>query len=166
MVAVSIASSKLSFEAIREYAEKIGQHYGIYDGLGAADLDVLLAKLGGSVRFGDGSESLHVDAPGSFTIYLPRLTSSRRDRFTIAHELGHYFLHYLHPAHSGPMSFGRGGRDRAETQANVFAASLLMPAEAFIKAYSDAAGDAFVVARLFDVSPAAVQVRAQVLQLA
>lgn len=51
-----------------------------------------------------------------------------RDRFTCAHELGHYFLH----SNSNPR-FARGGDYRiycsAEWQANVFAGEILIPQE-------------------------------------
>ena len=91
----------------------------------------LVHRLGGRVMVGNGRESLHVNSVGDFIIYLPQMTSSRRDRFTIAHELGHYFLHYLHAKREDPASFGRGDRNLVETQANVFASSLLMPAKQF-----------------------------------
>ncbi|NHC44348.1 ImmA/IrrE family metallo-endopeptidase [Motilibacter aurantiacus] len=158
-------ASKLSYAAIREYAERVGEHYAIYDRLGTGDVRDLVRKLGGTVAYGDSQESLHVNGPGDFIIYLPHVTSSRRDRFTIAHELGHYFLHYLHPERDSAASFGRGSRNDAETQANVFASSLLMPEEKFKRAYARCAGDVFAIARIFDVSPAAVEVRAEVLGL-
>lgn len=159
-------ASNLSYAAIREYAERIGDHYEIYDRMGTADVRDLVRKLGGEVSYGDSQESLHVNGKGDFTIYLPHATSSRRDRFTIAHELGHYFLHFLHPEVEAPASFGRGLRNLVETQANVFASSLLMPEKAFGDAYKRLNGDAYALARIFEVSPAAVEVRAEVLGLA
>lgn len=158
-------ASALSYDAIREYAERVGVHYAIYDRMGTGDVRELVARLGGTVAYGDTRESLHVDRPGSFTIFLPHVTSSRRDRFTIAHELGHYFLHYLHARRESPATFGRGLRDTLETQANVFAASLLMPTHRFTQAFHRCGGDVFRLARTFDVSPQAVEVRAQVLGL-
>ena len=98
-------------------------------------------------------------------IFLPHVTSSRRDRFTIAHEVGHYFIHYLHPQRDSVASFGRGERNHVETQANVFASSLLMPEQAFRQVYERHNGDAFAVARILEVSPAAVEVRAEILEL-
>lgn len=157
--------SRLSNSAIREYAERVGTHYDIYDRAGTADVRELVRALGGTVAYGDSRESLHVNGPGDFTIYLPEVTSSRRDRFTIAHELGHYFLHYLHPKHDEPASFGRGDRNSVETQANVFASSLLMPEAAFSRAWTRTEGDIYTLAQQFDVSPNAAEVRAQVLGL-
>jgi Zn-dependent peptidase ImmA (M78 family) len=60
-----------------------------------------------------------------------------RQRFTIAHELGHFFLHEGHTVHldekvgafkmnlRGPVS--ATGEDDEEKEANLFAAELLMP---------------------------------------
>lgn len=157
--------SRLSYDAIREYAERIGDHYNAYDRAGTCDVRDLVERLGGRVAYGDRKESLSVHGPDSFTIYLPHMTSTRRDRFTIAHELGHYFLHYLHPKHPGPATFGRGERNLLETQANVFASSLLMPMEKFTKAWARSGGDALRVARQFEVSPSAAEVRAKHLGL-
>jgi len=158
--------SRLSYDAIREYAERIGRHHHIYDTAGCADIDGLLGKLGGRVSYHDTSESMHVRSAGDFVIFLPSFTSARRDRFTIAHELGHYFLHYLHPQAEGFAPFRRGGQSLAETQANVFAASLLMPETEFRAAHRASNGDKWRLAQVFDVSPAAAEVRAQVLNLA
>lgn len=165
MTALITEPSKLSFDAIRDYAERVGENYDIYDRSGNGDVMDLVRRLGGRVMIGNGRESLHVNALGDFTIYLPQMTSSRRDRFTIAHELGHYFLHYLHARREDPASFGRGDRNLVETQANVFASSLLMPAKQFTDAWRRQRGNVRALATLFDVSPAAVEVRAEVLGL-
>ncbi|PPB47324.1 ImmA/IrrE family metallo-endopeptidase [Arthrobacter agilis] len=93
------------------------------------------------------------------------MTSNRRDRFTIAHELGHYFLHYLQPGMTTPKSFWRGESNRGETQANVFAASLLMPEDFFKAAFSRCGRDWWALSQIFGVSPRAAEVRAQVLGL-
>lgn len=165
MSSLAAEPTKLSNGAIREYAERVGRHYEIYDRTGTADLRQLVRKLGGRIEIADTKESLRVNREGDFVIYLPHVTSSRRDRFTIAHELGHYFLHYLHPKREDGAAFGRGERNDIETQANVFASSLLMPEETFRRTYTRHNGDAYAVARILEVSPAAVEVRAQVLGL-
>ncbi|MCV7251611.1 ImmA/IrrE family metallo-endopeptidase [Mycobacterium hackensackense] len=155
----------LTNDAISQYAERVGVGHDIYDASGRADIDVLLRRLGGDVRSAIDEESLHVRGRGNFTVFIPHFTSSRRDRFTIAHELGHYFLHYLYPKEVEDKKFGRGGRDRAETEANVFASALLMPAEKFADAYRELGGDPWRLASRFDVSPRAATVRAEVLGL-
>jgi Zn-dependent peptidase ImmA (M78 family) len=160
------AASGLSYTAIREYAEQIGRAHSVYDDQGRMDVLTLVNALGGRVVVVNTTESLHVDDDGSFVVYVPPTTSSRRDRFTIAHELGHYFLHWLYPRVGRAMSYDRGGRNRMETEANVFASSLLMPEQAFRAAHEQYGGDVWDLASHFDVSPAAADVRCQVLGLA
>lgn len=155
----------LTNDAIASYAEQVGNNAGIYDPNGCADIDLLLKRIGGRVGYATDEESSHVRGRGDFTVFIPQLTSSRRDRFTIAHELGHYYLHYLHAKEHGDKRFSRGGQDRAETEANVFASALLMPAESFKAAHRTYHGDSWKLAAHFDVSPRAAEVRAQVLGL-
>jgi Zn-dependent peptidase ImmA (M78 family) len=62
-----------------------------------------------------------------------------RQRFTIAHELGHYLLHAGHTVHldEGRVAFtvnlrnsdSSKGEDNDDREANLFAAELLMPAK-------------------------------------
>jgi predicted transcriptional regulator len=156
--------ANLTNASIAEYAERVGSRHGIYED-GRADLDSLLERLGGQVVFADGGESLHVRGPGDFTIFLPQFTSTSRDRFTMAHELGHYFLHYRYAGLEDEQSFGRGARNRMETEANVFASALLMPADEYRRCWKAHRGDTWEIAQHFGVSPAAADVRAQVLQL-
>ena len=106
--------------------------------------------------------------------------SQNRSRFTIAHEIGHGLLH-LQGARSGefrddsesasetgPRVFNRviipPGSDTTETQANDFAACLLMP-RAFMTRAWETERRADVLARRFQVSPAAMQYRIQNLKL-
>ncbi len=156
--------ANLSNAAIAAYAERIGDHHKIYT-KGRADLKALVAKLGGTWAYAAGPESTIVWEPGNFEIFLPHFTSRSRDRFTIAHELGHYFLHYRYLKHEGSMVFHRGSRNRAETEANVFASALLMPADDFRRVWSEKDGDEWEIANHFEVSAAAANVRAQVLNL-
>jgi Zn-dependent peptidase ImmA (M78 family) len=68
---------------------------------------------------------------------------SNRQRFTIAHELGHFLLHAGHTVHldEGRVAFmvnlrnseSSRGEDNDEREANLFAAELLMPAK-FLRA--------------------------------
>lgn len=164
----TVKESPLSTRAISEYAERIGRHHDAYSEEGRADLDRLLKALGGRVEVSESffaQEALTIHEVGNFLVHLPPMTSDRRDRFTIAHELGHYFLHYREPNTNGPMTFRRGARNHAETQANVFAAALLMPAEFFGAAYARHGSDWWALGDIFGVSPKAAEVRAQVLGL-
>ncbi|MGV0625040.1 ImmA/IrrE family metallo-endopeptidase [Mycolicibacter minnesotensis] len=165
--AVEVPRSRLSYSAIATYAEKIARRHQVIDAGGHVDVHELLAKLGGDVVVDDRAESLEVREQGDFTVILPTHTSRLRDRFTIAHELGHYFLHYRAPdSHriGEPVSvFTRLGRNVAETQANVFASNLLMPAERFKVVFEQAGPDMTLVAQHFEVSVPAAKVRAEYL---
>jgi len=71
------------------------------------------------------SGSIYVHAKESFDIVLPTFTSPIRDRFTIAHEMGHYYLHSL--GGDKKIWADRKGSGQVEWEANWFAASFLMP---------------------------------------
>jgi Zn-dependent peptidase ImmA (M78 family) len=92
-----------------------------------------------------------------------------RKRFTIAHELGHHFLHLLADGEfvDGEENLFRQPKgdpnswtpdQRREYQANMFAAALLMPEQAVRKAWgAQIALDQ--MARLFNVSEQAMGIR-------
>lgn len=70
-------------------------------------------------------------------IVVNRRQSKARQRFTIAHEIGHYLLDHkkneIHVDRAFVLKFRRGqpaGSDPEEIQANAFAAALLMPRDA------------------------------------
>ena len=71
------------------------------------------------------SGPIYVHAKGSFDIVLPTFTSPIRDRFTIAHEMGHYYLHSL--GGDKKIWADRKGSGQVEWEANWFAESFLMP---------------------------------------
>lgn len=83
-----------------------------------------------------------------------------RQRFTVAHELGHYALGHGTRARDTAMQFSSGTSDPAERAANQFAAELLMPADAVHSIVSS--GQFRTVdelARVFDVSKVAMSYR-------
>lgn len=85
-----------------------------------------------------------------------------RQRFTIAHEIGHYCLHRFTTREFRDRAFFRGGTlGRMESEANHFAAEILMPEEEFRKAIEEGATGVDVLATKFDVSSLAVRVRAK-----
>ena len=153
--------------AIVAAAEKFARDVELQPG---DPLEPLVERLGGQVcykRLDDAdfdNGSIVVERHGKFTITLPTYTGAARDRFTIAHELGHYFLHF--PLCSCPMAARRYGSDRVEWEANWFAAGLLMPSEQFRGAFEAYAGDVGKVAALFQVSTQAAAIRAKRLGLA
>lgn len=153
-----------------DVATKLGFHPG-------APIEPIVEKMGGQIAYGeltDGdlqSGSISIE-PGKFTIYIPLNTSPQRDKFTIAHELGHYVLHFLLQNKSRPegqkithMRAQRFGSDKTEHEANWFAASFLMPSHAFITIYNEMGQDVAKVAERFGLSPSAVGVRARSLNL-
>jgi hypothetical protein len=158
-------ASALSNETITDYAELIGARYEIYEGCWA-DVEGLVQRLGGTVQTQRDFESLQVRRPGDFTVYVPAFTNKLRDRFTIAHELGHYCLHYVVPKRQDVGLFWRGGEGRAEQEADLFAASLLMPRETFIQACRQHRNDWWQLAVLFEIAPAAAKTRAEYLGIA
>ena len=96
----------------------------------------------------------------AFQIRLSPHTTPLRDNFTIAHELGHFVLHYPHKNPSPEaMRFNRYGSGLIEAQANRFAAAFLMPAEEFKEARASFGDDAYMIAGHFGVSQPAVSVR-------
>jgi Zn-dependent peptidase ImmA (M78 family) len=87
-----------------------------------------------------------------------------RQRFTIAHELGHYFLGHRRKSFAEPATDNRQERD-----AQRFAACLLMPA-AWVRQYwraynANVENRLSILAALFDVSRAALELRVKELGL-
>lgn len=143
------------------------------------NMRAFVSRLGGRISFheevrphDDFPESIVVQPNGEFQIFLPTVTTAERDRFTIAHELGHLFLHFpkVKLEYPGkPMAATRRvnqadqAQKRAEWEANWFAAAFLMPAADFEDTYMKL-GTAGTAAR-FGVSQSAAEVRAKTLDL-
>ena len=101
------------------------------------DINSVVEKLGGRIE-----ESFNIDnmSDGSirkqddgFIIFVLPFQSVERRRFTIAHELGHLFLHMGYKInsdlweHQENATYYRAGDSLEEYQANEFAAAFLMP---------------------------------------
>lgn len=142
------------------------------------DLTSLVSRLGGKIVVGStGAEdsesgSLIARALSDFTIFLSPMTSLERDRFTIAHELGHLILHLPKIKRSNPGCVMRATRylvkgdekqQRVEWEANWFAAAFLMPAALFKDLYKNKGSDH--AKSVFQVSMPAIKARAQSLGL-
>jgi Zn-dependent peptidase ImmA (M78 family) len=157
-------ASKLNIEA---FAERFARDIGLEPG---GDLEAVVKGLGGRITFQSFPEleataqaSIRVHDTGDFDIYVADYTTVEQDRFSIAHELGHYLLHY--PLAKGPMRAERFGSERAEWEANWFAAGLLMPTASFKATFRRARGDLAEIAAHYGVSKAAARVRARSLGL-
>lgn len=139
------------------------------------DLASLVESIGGRVSYQELQElnksdsgSIRVEPDGKFVITLPNHTSIQRDRFTIAHEIGHFILHFLlNNKRNGceGLAASRYGSGPVEYEANWFAASFLMPDEKFRQCYVDNASELNAVANYFAVSLTAAAVRAKALGL-
>lgn len=145
---------------VEKYAGRVRQKIGLS---AVRELDSAVEGLGGRVHFlelddwAEHSGSIFVHAPQDFDIILPYYTSPLRDRFTIGHELGHYFLH----SKQGeiPLVAARKGSGRLEWEANWFAAALLMPVEEFRQVCVDHKDDIERIAATFGVSRDAARIR-------
>jgi len=161
--------SKLTWSQIEERAEAVAHEYQ-FD-RGAEKIRAFAERLGGNVKVLPPEEvdrlesgSLVVRGKRDFDIFLSPSTSILRDNFTIAHELGHYFLHSGNPPGSERISATRYGHDRCEQQANRFAAALLMPAAEFREVAARIKKEA--LAGWFRVSAQAVEARRSSLRIA
>jgi len=149
-------SEKEIYDFAEEVAKELGYKYG-------EPLEPIVERLGGKIIYqdinewyGTNSGSIVIDGKDNFTIYVSNFTSPLRDRFTIAHELGHYILH------SGigkiPMRVPRSGKNQVEFEANCFAAAFLMPANIFSEKLKKT-NDASILAAEFCVSRSAIEAR-------
>ncbi len=163
----------LAWEEIEDVAANVAEQYG-YDPR-RTSVRALAQQIAGTdciqilpideIEHLD-SGSLEVFGAGNFKIYLSPITSKVRDNFTIAHELGHYFLHSGDPVGSKRIRAGRSGESTVvEQEANRFAAALLMPKNIFVEAFSASDGDILTLTGLFSVSRPAVAVRIKSLRL-
>lgn len=163
-------SSPMSLAEIDDYASRVLKLY--FDSIDKqeefpVDIFGVAEKLGGKIEYLDnGLESMEVRKKKDFTIYIPQFTHPRRDRFTIAHEIGHYLLHYPwgeSDKEELKVKFWRHNGNLLEYQANRFAAAILMPKEEFKDIYNNM--DLGEISEYFNTSKAAVEVRAKVLGL-
>ncbi len=115
------------------------------------NIEGAIQKIGGTIETGfvsnDAEGEVYPTRPyesRNFKIRLPYKTGDLKDRFTLAHELGHIMLHFHWPSREKWVSFCkkaeaelgesdykismfRQGRNQLEYEANHFAACFLMP---------------------------------------
>jgi Zn-dependent peptidase ImmA (M78 family) len=144
------------------------------------DLDVVLDVLSIDLvpyeisDFSD-SEELYNELKDSFgfllieedrpTIYVNANQSLGRRRFTIAHEVGHYYLNHQNSNILKRDPESSRGTNPQEIEANAFAAELLMPEEYFSFLYLDAGLGVQELAEEFGVSVDAATYRINNLNL-
>lgn len=135
----------------------------------AVDLHLIAEKYGLKLTDVDFTEE---DVSGAFVkedgeIFVNKKDPIFRKKFTIAHELGHYFLHSDFTAEivyrkNGEVDITEEERI-IEQEANWFAASLLMPREA-VKAAWRYFPDVLKIAEIFDISTVAATWRIKYLK--
>lgn len=162
-------ASNASKRSVWAYAEKQRTKVGLKNGF---DLPELVSRNGGKIGYigifdEDQTDAILVEPNGSFVIHLSSETGVLRDNFTIAHELGHFLLHWpkVRNAHAGSGMRATRWVDetdrnqiRCEWEANWFASAFLMPETDFKEAYLKD-----VASETFGVTQAAVEVRAKTL---
>ena len=156
---MSVQPIFLDMKTINNFAETVAEKLKFYAG---GDLNFIVEKLGGNVHYlniddwfknGDGKIKVK---DKKFDIFVSNFFGPYRTRFTIAHELGHYFLHSL--AGAKDIEKERLGSDRLETEANWFAAGFLMPKKIFLE-HKKICDDVGYLAGIFNVSNSAVNYR-------
>lgn len=139
-------------------------------------VDKLARIAGASVHYepfdGQVSGMVHRQGKGAAVIGVNSAHSTTRQRFTIAHEIGHLILHAhekLHVDERFPLAFRNDESSRAtqetEIEANQFAAALLMPVDFLQKEIESLPEDmedekaVAELARRFEVSEQAMTIR-------
>ncbi len=120
-------------------------------------------KIGGLIKWNDepiAGEGLKAN------IYLNKDYSPERQRFTLAHELGHFILHKGSDKWRIDLyDYSQNSEESMqETEANYFAGNLLMPKSEFEKILKVSNGDLDITSKYFGVSRSAVEVRLQWIQ--
>ncbi len=118
------------------------------------NIDICTLPLTGNL-----SAALLPEEHGYYCIVVKASDSEERRNFSIAHEIGHWSLHrFLNRA----FSCNKDTRGPLESEANAFAAELLMPKEAVFEMYQDglSIND---IALCLGVSRQAVEVRIRVI---
>lgn len=168
---IKAKASNLTRASVENLAESLSHRLGYVPDM---ELSKIASKFGGKISYKDFSDaeedgSIIIRSENDFEIFLPTHTSPLRDRFTVAHELGHYVLHYLWAKRSnpklGPVYATRYGSDRSEWEANWFAAAFLMP-ESDVKEVCENQGASVAeIAGAFCVSTSAAEIRLKRLAL-
>lgn len=99
---------------------------------------------------------------GRWIIRVNKNHNSKRQRFTILHELGHYILHRnKSQTFTDEIFFRSGVKGDIEYRANEFASKLLMPENLVRKAIEEGVRNLGLLAERFDVSSPAMKIRVQ-----
>lgn len=129
-----MTAAEFELRHIYGYGEIIAQGIGLTS---ETDLHDLVKQNGGEIHYIDFAEfsrnqnifenSIYVREAHDFDLILPLHVGRAENRYTIAHELGHYVLH----AKKGMCYARRKGDTPIEHEADCFALGFLMPAAEF-----------------------------------
>jgi len=99
---------------------------------------------------------------GVWIIRVNKNHNSKRQRFTIAHEIGHYVMHRNKlQSFTDEIFFRARNNGDIENRANDFASKLLMPEENVRMAIKEGVRNLGLLAKRFDVSAPAMKIRVQ-----
>lgn len=128
-------------EFINELTEAVIQHYNIQ--IPIHDIYEVVSQIGGKVdancTIDDVLDGSIKKVGNSFVISIVPYQPPNRINFTIAHELGHLFLHMGYNINQqlwekqDESPYYRFGSTEKEKQANEFAAALLMPKDLYVQ---------------------------------
>jgi Zn-dependent peptidase ImmA (M78 family) len=137
---------------MKKWIEKLTENIReVYDLHSPLDFDSFIKELGGEYEEIDDwvqeEAVIEKTKEDSFIIRLQANKPERRKRFSIAHELGHLFIHMgyrLDDEKWQKFNIGEGfprfGNSEQERETHYFAASLMMPADEFRKACEENSG--------------------------
>ncbi len=127
-------------ELINDMAGAVRNLYNIHGPID--NIDTIVQQMGGTIvedssmdGFSDGK--IRKTGANSFEITVSPFQSYERRNFTVAHELGHLFLHMGFKTNQklwdsqNNVAYYRNGFSDLEYQSNEFAAALLMPEDEY-----------------------------------
>lgn len=152
----------LDLDFINEVADKLRTESGV-DGSSFVDVEAIANKLGFEVyetTFDDSNISGKVINHNSQKEIYITSDSFERQRFTIAHEIGHIILHHGPNDEICEIDYrhSESKYTRKEYQANAFASALLMPKDK-VKSIWKKLNDVDDLADYFKVSKKAASIR-------
>jgi Zn-dependent peptidase ImmA (M78 family) len=122
------------------------------------------------VKFADKEELSGIlfkdESQSSWIMQINEDHHPNRQRYTIAHELGHFCLHRHFQKRFEDQIFFRGGEaSKEEWEANDFASAILIPEDEFRKQIESGLGNVEDLAEKFKVSTLALRIRAKNLSI-
>ncbi len=136
---------------------------------GASDSGVvklldLSKELGVEIKYAPFLETVNgvsgvIKYTGNPVIYIKKSLGKERQRFTLAHEIGHYVLHKKEGVDLRVDNLDYSSNDSIqETEANYFAGVLLLPKKLLFRAIEKGLNNK-QIAKIFGVSEKVVEVR-------